>query len=134
VEDNPDDEVLVARSFESLKPRPTILATHNLEEAGDFFFRRNRYSGRTAGTDPDLVLLDLHLDGQDGVRLIETIRPEEAYSTTPIVVFSNDFKEELIRRCYEAGANSCIQKPSEAAEFRDVVEAIGGYWLSPWLR
>lgn len=109
-----------------------MFSFRNSTDALNFLEKKGRHITRSHRAQPNLILLDLHLDGKDGTDMIEEVRSRLNEKTVPVVVFSNDYSPELLSRAYARGANSCVQKPPEANEFRDVVEAIGSYWLGMW--
>ena len=70
---------------------------------------------------PDLVLLDINLPKLTGLQVLEQMRRTSAWSALPVVMLSASDREEDVRRSYELGANSYIQKP---VVFEDFVEAV----------
>ena len=71
---------------------------------------------------PDLIILDLMLPNISGVEVIKEIRSEEAFSKTPIIVFSNTYLTNLIQEAWRAGANKCLSKSSCTP--KDVIEVV----------
>jgi two-component system, chemotaxis family, protein-glutamate methylesterase/glutaminase len=68
---------------------------------------------------PDLVTMDIHMPGLDGVRATEQIM---AYTPTPILVVSSSVHGEGVGRAFdalEAGALEVMRKP-EPAEWADM--------------
>jgi DNA-binding response OmpR family regulator len=61
-----------------------------------------------ANEKPDTLIMDVHLGGQNGIDLIETIRKDPSNSGLKIVMTSGlDVREECLKR----GANHFILKP-----------------------
>jgi EAL domain-containing protein (putative c-di-GMP-specific phosphodiesterase class I)/ActR/RegA family two-component response regulator len=66
---------------------------------------------------PDLVLLDLHMPGMDGVAVMEAIaevRPADDF--VPILVLTGDVTTEARGRALAAGANDFLTKPFDGTE------------------
>ena len=65
---------------------------------------------------PDLVILDISLEGADGIQLIKKIRSESTHP--PILVFS--MHDELVysERAVQAGANGYVMKGASAETVR----------------
>lgn len=59
---------------------------------------------------PAAVLLDLMLPDADGVDLLRELRADAAWRMVPIIVLSNAFDEERLRRAQEAGATRVMGK------------------------
>lgn len=60
---------------------------------------------------PDLILLDIHLPGMDGIALLKLIRQHEELRNIPVVVLSADAMDHTIQRAHEAGASAYLSKP-----------------------
>lgn len=65
---------------------------------------------KIADMKPDLVLLDLMVPGMDGFQILEKMRADAAFKTTPVIVFSNLGEDKDIARAKELGANDFMIK------------------------
>jgi len=72
----------------------------------------------------DLIITDLDMPNLDGYRFIETIRQNEAYRNTPVIILTSELGDEDRRRGMAAGVSSYLVKPfksslllSEAAKY-----------------
>jgi EAL domain-containing protein (putative c-di-GMP-specific phosphodiesterase class I) len=66
---------------------------------------------------PDLVLLDLHMPGKDGVAVMQAIRaatPDDDF--VPVIVLTADATSEARQRALAAGANDFLTKPVDRIE------------------
>lgn len=61
--------------------------------------------------DPDLILMDLHMPGLDGMRLTSLIRQEPAFQLLPIVFLTGDPDPERQFEVLESGADDFLTKP-----------------------
>jgi hypothetical protein len=61
----------------------------------------------------DVVLMDLHMPGQDGLAAAAAIRalPDPLQATVPLVAFTADAFEETRQRCLAAGMDGFLTKP-----------------------
>ena len=67
--------------------------------------------------DPDLILLDLHMPGTDGVAVLTQVRAHDAPSPfVPVVMLTGDTSAEALQSGLGAGANDFILKPFAVAE------------------
>ena len=71
-------------------------------------------------TDPQVVLLDLMLPGQDGIKLMEDIL---ALRNIPVIFLSGYDQDELIARAFEMGAVDYMVKPFSPTELAARVRA-----------
>jgi len=73
--------------------------------------------GLYAQVRPDLVLLDLHMPGMDGVAVLEAIRGATADDEfVPVIVLTADATLEARDRALTAGASDFLTKPVDRAE------------------
>jgi CheY-like chemotaxis protein len=129
IEDSPEDYEAVVRAFLKAKIANPIYRFSYGEDAFDFLKQRGRYFKHDAETRPGLIILDLNLPGTDGLRVLHEIRQDKILRTIPVIVLSTSSSHREIEACYQAGANSYVVKPSDAAEFNEAIRRIGQYWL-----
>lgn len=73
----------------------------------------------------DLVLMDWHMPGEDGLETTRRLRQLEASRggrRTPVVIVSASAFEHEVVACVAAGADSHLAKPYRMHELKDVVE------------
>jgi EAL domain-containing protein (putative c-di-GMP-specific phosphodiesterase class I)/PleD family two-component response regulator len=61
--------------------------------------------------DPDLILMDLHMPGQDGMHLTAQIRQQPEFQLLPIVFLTGDPDPERQFEVLESGADDFLTKP-----------------------
>jgi two-component system, NtrC family, sensor kinase len=71
----------------------------------------------------DLVVLDLEIEGVDGLALCRLLRSQPATSKLPIIALSDDDLESTEVEAFAAGADDYIIKPSSAGELISRVNA-----------
>jgi EAL domain-containing protein (putative c-di-GMP-specific phosphodiesterase class I) len=67
-------------------------------------------------TDPDLVLLDLHMPGIDGYELLAALRERAGGSYLPVLVLTADTTHQAINRALDLGARDFVTKPFDIDE------------------
>ncbi len=66
---------------------------------------------------PDLLLLDLHMPGLNGLKLLEQLQDRLAYDVfLPVIVLTGDATAETKRRALAAGAKDFLTKPYDRVE------------------
>ncbi len=61
----------------------------------------------------DLIISDVNMPRMDGFTFIKTVREQEAYKDTPIVVLSTEGQEKDIQQGMNLGANLYLVKPAQ---------------------
>ncbi|MFK8010354.1 MAG: response regulator [Saprospiraceae bacterium] len=121
-EDNLADLELIKSAFEEINLFAEITIVKDGQELLDFFEKDNI-------EDLGLVLLDLNLPKIDGMDILKKFYTDEVLKKIPIVVFTSSNDYDKIITCYEYGANACIKKPEDIAEFSKIIRAITNFWL-----
>jgi CheY-like chemotaxis protein len=60
---------------------------------------------------PDVILLDIHMAGMNGVEVCRFIRRDPRTAHLPVLAMSSDNQPALIASVREAGANGFLAKP-----------------------
>jgi len=129
VQDNPLEVELTLRPLRDVAPDAVIAVAGDGEEALDYLLGRGEYRQRIGGALPRLVLLDLKLPKMDGIEVLRAVRASHRAGAVPIVMLVPATEPRELAQCYQLGANSCVRKPVQFAEFTGTLQAIGRYWL-----
>lgn len=80
---------------------------------------------------PDVILLDIHLQGQNSLELITCMK--ERFPNVAIVIMTGDSNQELIMQAFENGANGYIYKPFKLIELTDTIKKLetDGSYMQP---
>jgi len=120
-EDNPDDIEITRRALTRSHLGCELIVARDGVEALTML--------RDESLRLDFALLDINLPKLNGLQVLEQVRLDPRLKTLPIVVLSASDREEDVRRAYELGANSYIQKPVVFEKFVAVLEVLGQYWF-----
>ncbi len=130
VEDNPHDLELTLRALKKAQVESTVEVVQDGIEALDFLFCRGRYSQRSAGQVPKVILLDHKLPKVDGMEVLRQIKSDERTKVIPVVMLTSSQQERDIFESYSLGVNSYIVKPVDYAKFSETIAHLGSYWLT----
>jgi len=89
--------------------------------------RQGSEAVQRAQTDkPDVILMDIHLPGMDGLEVIRRIRADTApdVAKIPIIVLTALAMPGDRERCLEAGADEYISKPAKLKTLLSTIEAL----------
>jgi CheY-like chemotaxis protein len=62
---------------------------------------------------PDLLVIDIHMQGVDGGEVIRFIRRDPLLASVPILAVSSDTQDAIVNGVLAAGANAFLPKPVE---------------------
>lgn len=115
VEDNPDNLILIRQV---LKTRPNIR----------LIFSRDSKTGieLALAHHPDLIMMDINLQGMDGFMALKVLRAYREIRSIPVIAVSANAMQEDVDRGLEAGFDSYITKPINIALFMEVVDRLLG--------
>jgi CheY-like chemotaxis protein len=123
VEDSADDEALSLRAISQCGvPCEVEVVRHGGEALGMLL--------SPLGPKPDLVVLDFHLPGFNGLEILRQLRKNERTRHVPIVMLSSLQSSQEVSDCLAEGARSFVRKPDKAQAYYDQVGLIIRYWLT----
>lgn len=65
----------------------------------------------------DLILLDIFLEGADGIAFCHQIKSDQRFKDIPVIMVTANSDPTLLKKAFEAGAMDFIRKPFEKIEF-----------------
>lgn len=72
-------------------------------------------------TDPDAVLLDLHMSPLDGLKILQHIKDDRQTSSIPVIMVSHDASSESVTKCMDLGAYDYLTKPLKIERLHNVL-------------
>ena len=129
VEDSDIDYETTLRAFKKSNMANTVKRCEDGEEALDYLFQRNQYSDTESSPRPELILLDLNLPGTDGRDVLEELKKDPKLKTIPVIVLTTSSDDKDINKCYQAGANSYINKPVDLQGFFAAIQRLKNFWF-----
>ncbi len=133
VEDDENQVVLAMRALRKhgiVEEVDEVVVARTGREALDYLFGVGTHAGRDTDVMPEFVLLDVHLDGMDGLHVLERMRDDERTRLVPVILFSSSREHEDVVAGYELGANSYVAKPANFERFSEAMRYLGWYWLN----
>ena len=61
----------------------------------------------------DLIFIDYNMPKMNGIECIESIRQLKRCNNIPIVLYSSELSDAIIKRARETGAQFCLKKTSD---------------------
>jgi CheY-like chemotaxis protein len=78
---------------------------------------------------PDLIILDVHMPGEDGCDTLQIIKSDPELRCIPIIVFSASLDEADMIRSYTQHANAYVRKPLDLESSLCIVRQIESFWF-----
>ncbi|MCX6669715.1 MAG: response regulator [Methanothrix sp.] len=129
IEDDETHAMLITRAFEDVKISHEIHWLCCGDEALDYLFHKGKFADPEDSPRPDLILLDLRLPVVDGHDVLRAIKGSEDLKALPVVILSTSQNKADIAKAYSNYANSYLVKPMGSDMFREMMDALGNYWL-----
>ncbi len=112
-----------------------LLIVDDEEDVREFaasFFRKRKIEVLTASSgnealekidkeQPQLVLLDIKMEGKDGIETLQCIKEKNKNIQVIMVTGKKPEEEEIFKQCISLGASDYIHKPLELEELEKVV-------------
>ena len=77
-----------------------------------------------ASTDPDLILLDLHLPDMPGEEVLRRLQAEPRTAKVPVVILSADARPNLIKELLAQGVKAFMTKPLDVKELLGLLNTV----------
>lgn len=129
IEDSPEDFEVLVRAFNKAEILLPLYRCRDGADALDFLFHKGRYTDDPYAIRPAIILLDLNMPGTDGYEVLKEIKSNRALFLTPVIVLSTSKSENDVKKSYEMGANSYIQKPVDMEGYVRMAKMIKTYWF-----
>ncbi len=130
VEDDEAHAEIARRNFAASHLANRLIHVADGQAALDYLYRRNEFSNPEASPRPGIVLLDLRLPKVDGMEVLKLIKADPALGSIPVVILTTSKAESDMVKAYDNHANSYLVKPVDFAQFTELMEAFGYYWLA----
>ena len=130
VEDSDDDYMATVRAFHKANLINPVQRCTNGDQAIDYLLQRGEFSGPCKAPRPNIILLDLNLPGTGGREVLRIIKGNPDLQKIHVIVLTTSNAEQDIEQCYEAGANSYVQKPVDLVGFIQSIARLTDYWFN----
>lgn len=119
VDDSLDSRLLIRRILESEGHRDFLMAPTALEA-----LRQLGLEGAAPSAPVDLIIMDLHLPGMDGIEACRRITADERIRDLPVIVITASTEDGHLSSAFAAGAVDYLAKPVNPVELAARVRSI----------
>lgn len=114
-----------AEQFSACQPPAEVAVVHLNEDFPDFLARRGKWERAGA---PALLLFDFGSDPSGAAYAIRAMKTQEDFRGVPVVAVTRTATGS-VEALYEAGANSVVVLPQDAAKAAEIISFMCRYWL-----
>lgn len=124
VDDNPDDVLLIRRTFDRAGLKHPIHTVPRGEDAIAYLKGEQPYDDRLDYPLPDLVLLDIKMPGMDGFDVLRWIRRRWEFAHLCVVMLTSSDQIRDVNQAYQLGANSFLVKPLDFVNATELADSL----------
>ncbi len=130
INDNTDDQVLFQAACQQANV-PFQWHVAETAERGISYLQSLLTLSRTQAVRwPDLVVLDLMMPGDNGLKVLEFIRGDAKLGPLPVVILTGHPSVSMQQAALKLGANAFYQKPADFSELVELVSSLYRIWSS----
>jgi CheY-like chemotaxis protein len=123
VEDDSDDR---RQAFQELIKSPYIQNVHCFESGDkmiEHFIAEGYYSGNLIRYLPTLIVLDIHIPGNNGIEILRELKNHPLTDNIPVIILTGDTSDELELEAYKFKANAFVTKPLDLKQVHKIIGA-----------
>ena len=128
INDSTDDQVLFQTACKHAKVPFAWHVTDSAEKAKSYLETLLKVDRLHAVRWPDLIVLDIVMPGESGLKVLEFIRATPELQRLPVVIFTGQGNPALIDEAYRLGANSFLAKPDDFKQAVSLVSSLYSVW------
>lgn len=129
VEDSDEDYEAIMRAFKQATFTQPVIRCKSGDEVLNLLHSYTEHKDEDEDNFPALMLLDLNLPGTDGRDVLTEIKNDERLKQLPVVILTSSANPTDVEYCFQAGANSYLQKPINMQKFRQTMQQFVDYWF-----
>lgn len=124
IEDDPSISKLVETAFDSFGFKGQMLSAKSVQEGLTILkeFARTKQS-------LSLILTDMRLPDGMGLEIVEAVKTNPTWRSTPVIVLSNEKSDVIVCNSYAMGANCYMQKVPKSGSTLKTLRSLYDCWL-----
>jgi len=122
VEDSEEDAFFIRRAFSGSECRPFVC--RNTSEARAYLLGSGMYADRNKFPFPEIVVSDIRLGDDNGIRFFEWLRSMTEFDHLPVVILTASITPGEVRAARKLGATKILIKPSDPVAMHDVIVSL----------
>jgi len=78
---------------------------------------------------PRVIILKLQAAPQNGFYVLQEVKDNDHFKHIPVVIMGENTPPDMVKRCYEYGANTVVNKQVEGEQTESRINAFLDYWF-----
>jgi len=128
INDSTDDQVLFQTACKHARVPFVWHVTDSAEKAKSYLQTLVKVDRMHSVRWPDLIVLDIVMPGESGLKVLEFIRATPELHRLPVVIFTGHGSPALVDEAYRLGANSFLAKPDDFKQAVSLVASLYSVW------
>jgi chemotaxis family two-component system response regulator Rcp1 len=126
IEPESADELWTRRAFEACRHATNLFVLRDGRSALDFL----RSQDFSVFTKPDLIMMEIKLPQEEGLRILRDFRQERTSHDIPVIVLTNSIARADMEEAYKHHATSFISKSMDFSVYKKRIITLVEYWAS----
>ena len=129
VDDDSEDTYLAQEAMGGIPTDCDVEAVQSVQDMMAYLRREAPFAHLADARLPALILLDLHMPGQDGREGLRQIKADERFGHIPVIALTGSQEQTDVAEMYQLGASSYIVKPGFFDEWQLTMTVLCEYWI-----
>lgn len=121
IEDDEFDAMHIANTIKHLLPSAKVISATTTEDA-------RKLLERDMGREPDAVIVDHHLPGEDGAEFVRQLRKDRLAGSAMIVMLTSDASDRTRAEALASDFDAFLTKPVETRRLKDILTRRRPFW------
>jgi CheY-like chemotaxis protein len=121
VDDDADDRALMMKVLQRSPYIYNIRCFESGQELKQHLVEVGYFSNSLLRNIPTLVLLDIHMPGPSGIRVLQDLKSHPLTKDIPVVIATGDVSSEMTSEAYQLKANAYVAKPIHLDQIHEVM-------------
>ena len=122
IDDNSKDVLLITGEMDRYYKPLNFKVMPDYVSATKYLFMENHKI-------PDLILLEITISNNKGLKLLQTIKENSRLKAIPILILTNSQNKRNIEECYTQYISAFIQKPNDSIRFKKLIRVLLQFWI-----
>jgi len=128
VEDDPNDQLLIARVANRIGGDSFVRIVPDVHSAMSYMLGQGEYGDRMRFPFPDYIITDMKFPAAHGLDLLAQLKSTSGCDTVPVIVLSSSGSPRDVAEAYRLNAAAYFLKPNGLGALETLLRDIMAYW------
>ena len=121
VEDDVNQAMSTRLALEKMASDISVCYSASADDAIELLLPAN---GQPLHWEPDLIFLDIHMPGIDGIEMLRRLKADQRTKHIPTIMFTATLEADAEQRCLDLGTAGFVHKPTDWREYHKALEEV----------